>query len=68
MSWMTVDHPGDDVGQIRERVDIVHLALFIERQDDGVRRRIDVETDHIAQFFDALRIVREFELAKRFDP
>jgi hypothetical protein len=28
-----------------------------------VRGRIDVEADHIAQFVDELRIVREFELA-----
>lgn len=28
-----------------------------------MRGRIDIEADHIAQFIDELRIVREFELA-----
>ncbi len=42
-----------------ERLD---LALLIDRQHDGVRRRIDIEPDDIAQFVDELRIVRKLEL------
>jgi hypothetical protein len=34
-------------------VESLDLALFF----DGVRGRIDVEADHIAQFVDGLRIV-----------
>ena len=44
-------------------IESLNLALFIDRQDNGVRGRIDIEADHIAQFIDELRIVREFELA-----
>ena len=40
-------------------IESLNLDLFI----DGVRGRIDVEADHIAQFVDEHRIVREFELA-----
>jgi len=42
-----------------ERLD---LALLIDRQDDGVSRRVDVETDHITQLVDKLGIVGELEL------
>ena len=42
-----------------ERLD---LALLVDRQHDGVRRRIDVEADDVAQLVDELRIVGELEL------
>ena len=41
----------------------LNLAFLIERQDNSVRGRIDIEADHIAQLIDELRIVRKFELA-----
>jgi len=31
-------------------VERLNLALFVDRQDDGVRGRIDVEPDDVAQF------------------
>ena len=50
-----------------ERLD---LALLVDRQHDGVRRRIDVEADDVAQLVDELRIVGELELppAVRLQP
>ena len=42
-----------------ERLD---LALLVDRQHDGVRRRVDVEPDHVTQLVDELRIVGELEL------
>jgi hypothetical protein len=36
--------------------------LFIDRRDNGVRGRIDIEADQIAQFIEELRIFREVEL------
>src|SRR4030081_1282883 len=44
-------------------IESLNLALFIDRQHNGVRGRIDIEADHIAQFIDELRIIRELELA-----
>src|SRR5271168_4021076 len=41
----------------------LNLALFVDRQDDSVRGRIDIESYDIAQFVDETRIVGEFELA-----
>jgi hypothetical protein len=41
----------------------LNLALLIDRQDDGVRGRIDLEPDDIAQFVDETGIVGELELA-----
>ena len=35
----------------------LNLALFIDRQDDGVCGRIDIEPDDVAQFVDEARIV-----------
>ncbi len=43
-------------------VERLNLALLVERQDDGVRGRIDIEPDHIAQLLDEFRIVGKFEL------
>ena len=50
-----------------ERLD---LALLVDRQHDGVRRRIDIEPDHVAQLVDELRVVGELELppAVRLQP
>ena len=33
----------------------LNLALFVDRQDDGVRGRIDIEPDDVAQFVDEAR-------------
>ena len=41
----------------------LNLALFVDRQDDGVRGRIDIEPDDVAQFVDEARIVGQLELA-----
>src|SRR5271155_2627331 len=43
-----------------ERLD---LAFFVDRQDHGVRRRIDVETDDVAQPVDEFGVLGELELA-----
>ena len=43
-------------------VERLNLAFLINRQNDGVRRRIDVKPDDVAQFVDEFRIVRQFEL------
>jgi hypothetical protein len=50
-----------------ERLD---LALLIDRQNDGVRRRIDVEPDDVAQLVDELGVPGELELpdAMRLEP
>src|SRR6478752_2882155 len=40
----------------------LNLALLIDRQDNGVVGRIDVEADDLVQFGGKLRIVRQFEL------
>jgi hypothetical protein len=42
-----------------ERLD---LALLIDRQNDGVVGRIDIEPDNVAQFGGELRILAQFEL------
>jgi hypothetical protein len=51
-------------------IERLNLALFIHRKHNGVRWRIDIEPDDIAQFVDELRIVRELELpdAMRLKP
>ena len=41
----------------------LNLALLVDRQDDGVRGRIDIEPDDVAQFVDEARIVGQLELA-----
>src|SRR6476620_3935066 len=43
-------------------IESLDLALLVERKHDGVGRRIDIEPDHVAQFVDEVRIVRELEL------
>ena len=47
-----------------ERLD---LRLFVDREHDGVGRRVDVEPDHIAQF-DEVGIVRKLELPHPMGP
>ena len=42
-----------------ERLD---LALFVDRQDDGVGRRIDIEPDDVAQLVDERGVVGQLEL------
>ena len=44
-------------------VEGLDLALLVDRQHDGVGRRINVEADDVAQLVDELRIVGQFELA-----
>src|SRR6202051_2137928 len=39
------------------------LALLVDRQHDGVGRRIDIEPDNVAQLGDEVWIVRELELS-----
>ena len=43
-----------------ERLD---LALLVDRQHDGVGRRIDVEADDVAELLDERRVVRQLEAA-----
>ena len=43
-----------------ERLD---LALLVDREDDGVGGRIDVEADHVLELLGELRIVRQLERA-----
>ena len=45
-----------------ERLD---LALLVDREHDGMRRRIDVEPDDVAQLGGELRVVGQLELAHR---
>jgi hypothetical protein len=40
------------------------LALFVDRQHDSMRRRIDVEADDLVQFGGELRIVGQLELVR----
>ena len=42
-------------------VEGLDLALFVDREHQAVRRRVDVKPDHIAQFVDKLRIAAELE-------
>jgi len=44
-------------------VEDLDLALFVDGQNHGVRRRIDVEADHIAQLLDEFGIPGKLELA-----
>ena len=69
--WMTVDDPGEDVGQIAEWVDIVELTGFDQGGDGGpmlgtaVRPReqrvLSVERDGTDGAFDG--VVVEFDAA-----
>ena len=43
-------------------IERLNLALLVDRQDDGVSGRIDIEPDYIAQLLDEFRIVGKFEL------
>jgi hypothetical protein len=44
-------------------VERLNLALLVDREDDGVARRIDVEPDHVLDLGGEGRILRQFELA-----
>src|ERR1700722_15403165 len=50
-----------------ERLD---LALFVDAEHDGVRRRIDIEPDHVAQLVDEIGVFGQLELsdAMRLEP
>ena len=41
----------------------LNLALFVDRQHDGVCGQIDIEPDDVAQFVGETRIVGQLELA-----
>src|SRR3546814_1556173 len=43
-------------------VERLNLRLLVEREHDGVRRRIDIQHDYVAQLLDELRVVGELEL------
>ena len=45
-----------------ERLD---LALLVDRQHDGMRRRVDIEPDHVAQLVDELRVVESLNCRTR---
>src|SRR6266498_1584733 len=40
----------------------LNLALLIDRQNDGMVRRIDIEADDVAQLGDELRVIGQLEL------
>src|SRR5262249_54341379 len=42
-------------------VEGLDLALLVDREDDGMGGRVDVETDHIPELFGERRIVRQLE-------
>jgi hypothetical protein len=37
------------------------LALLVDREDDGVGGKVDIETDHIPELVGELGIVRQLE-------
>ena len=39
-------------------IESLDLALLVDREDDGVGGRVDIETDHIPELVGELRIVR----------
>jgi hypothetical protein len=41
-----------------QQVAYANLALFIDRQDNGVRRRIDIKADHVTQLGDEFGVQR----------
>jgi len=43
-------------------VERLNLAFLIDGEDDGMGRRIDIETDDVAQLVDELRVGGELEL------
>jgi hypothetical protein len=65
MSWafaVAVSAESATPASHRARMVRMDLALFVDRQDNRVRRRFDVETDDVAQFVDEFRIFGELEL------
>src|SRR5258708_1323446 len=42
-------------------IESLDLALLVDREDDGVGGRVDIETDHIPELVGELRIVRYLE-------
>src|SRR6516162_3948179 len=42
-------------------IESLDLALLVDREDDGVGGRVDIETDHIPELVGELRIVRQLE-------
>jgi site-specific DNA recombinase len=39
----------------------LHLALLVDREDDGVLRRAHIQADHVADLLDEVRVGRELE-------
>ena len=44
-------------------IERLNLAFFIEREDDRVFRRVDMEAENVLEFLGELRIVRQLERA-----
>ena len=42
-------------------VECLDLALLVNREDDGVGGRIDIEADDVLELLDKLRVLRQFE-------
>lgn len=65
MAFVVVGHrPGAALLHRQTRLGAVgrlDLALLINREDDGVGGRIDIETDDVPELLDKLRILRQFE-------
>jgi len=67
VSFVVVSH-GSSAPPFQRRTGLgsvqrLNLALLIDRQYDGVRWRIDVESDDIAELLDEVGVVGELELA-----
>ena len=44
-------------------VEGLDLALLVDREDDGVGRRVDVEADHVLELLGELGVIRQFKRA-----
>ena len=42
-------------------VECLNLAFFVDRQDDGVCRGIDIEADNVAELLSEFRVLRQLE-------
>ena len=66
MAFVTVGHgAGPPLLHRQHRlgaIERLNLALLINRQNDGVVRRIDIEADDVTQLGDELRVIGQLEL------
>jgi len=64
--FVVVGHRGSPPALNRQAslraIERLNLALLIDRQNDGVLRRIDIKADDIAQLGNELSVVRQLEL------